>query len=400
MRKLPDLISSYLTYTKDLEAPEVFHLSSAIWMISSALRRRVHLDMGHFSYSPNQYMVLVAPPGIIAKSTTINVAVKLLREVQGITFGPDSLTWQAFIETLLSAQREDVLGDPKSLDCHRIMNACMTVAISEFGTFLDKNEDQLPNLLIAFWDGQEGVFSRATRKDGTSDIINPLVNMIGCTTSAWMKDNFRANLLEGGLGSRILFIFAEKKRKLVPYPHLIHNEVEQSKIKFQLIHDLIEISKLHGKMRLTDEALEFGKDFYHRHNTTAPSKNYFDGYHTRKFVHIHKLAMVFSVAERSDLVITATHLERSLAYLEAIEEGIAEITATIKSNATVQGQKVVHVRTILRAQKEVTSQKLTRLLMTQLSSRELDAVLDDMIRAGDVTKMTEKGKASYTWKGD
>lgn len=367
-------------------------------MIASALRRRVWLDQGHFIYTPNQYFVLVAPPGKIAKSTTIGVASKLLRELPEITFGPDSSTWQAFFEKLVQSQREEIFGDPTDLNSIRQISAPLTLAISEFGSFLNMDEDQLVNLLINFWDGQTGVFNRTTRKDGSIDVINPLVNLIGCTTDAWMHENFKAHLLEGGLGSRVLFVHQENKRKLVAYPHLVHDATRHDALRRRLINDLEIIAGLHGELRLDKEALAFGEAFYRVHNSTAPRATYFDGYHARKFVHMHKLAMLFSVAESSDMIVSVEHLRRALSFLELIEEGIAQTTQIVKSSGSVQGERITRVRQTIKGHKTITLKRLSHLLVSMLNGKEIDQALNDLVRAGEIEMIREKaGKVTLKW---
>ncbi|MEM5734298.1 hypothetical protein AAEI00_21825, partial [Shewanella algae] len=68
-----------------------------------ALRRKVWIPQGYFNWYCNMYIVMVAPPGIVAKSTTTNIAMQLLRRVPGIKFGPDIVTWQALVTAFADA---------------------------------------------------------------------------------------------------------------------------------------------------------------------------------------------------------------------------------------------------------------------------------------------------------
>jgi len=90
MRLSNNWIQSYLEYSSLSEAPENFHFWTAVSCIAGALRRRVWIDQGYFQWTPNFYIIFTAPPGIVSKSTTASIGMRLLREVPGIQFGPDA----------------------------------------------------------------------------------------------------------------------------------------------------------------------------------------------------------------------------------------------------------------------------------------------------------------------
>src|SRR5258708_32530922 len=80
-----------------MESTLNFHFWTGIATIAGALRRRVWIDMRKFIWTPNFYIILVAPAGIAAKSTSISIGLDLLLKLPtqaGIRFGPESLTGQ------------------------------------------------------------------------------------------------------------------------------------------------------------------------------------------------------------------------------------------------------------------------------------------------------------------
>ncbi|TXH42236.1 MAG: hypothetical protein E6Q97_36170, partial [Desulfurellales bacterium] len=68
-RQLKDWLATYLDYTEGTEAPRVMHFWAGVSAIASVLRRRVWIDMTRFQWYPNFYIIFVAPPGIISKTT-------------------------------------------------------------------------------------------------------------------------------------------------------------------------------------------------------------------------------------------------------------------------------------------------------------------------------------------
>ena len=94
-------IQEYVAQQQNSEAPDEFHLWTAVSTVAGALGRKVWFDMGNHLVVPNFYIVFVSPPGIVQKSTTIGAGKRLLKQLDGIHFGPDTVTWQAITDTLM-----------------------------------------------------------------------------------------------------------------------------------------------------------------------------------------------------------------------------------------------------------------------------------------------------------
>ena len=92
-RNYPHWLKAYCTFTAASEAPLDFHFWTGVSTIAATLRRQVWRDELLYKWTPNFYIIFVGPPGIVTKSTTLNIGYSLLRKVPGIHFGPDSMTW-------------------------------------------------------------------------------------------------------------------------------------------------------------------------------------------------------------------------------------------------------------------------------------------------------------------
>ena len=82
MRKKPNWIKTYMQYSSFSEAPDKMHFWVAVSTIAGALRRRVWIDQGYFQWTPNFYIILVAPPGIVSISTSLSIGMILLRQLE------------------------------------------------------------------------------------------------------------------------------------------------------------------------------------------------------------------------------------------------------------------------------------------------------------------------------
>lgn len=304
-RNYSNWIKAYVEHTRYSESPDNFHFWTAVATVAGALRRRVWIDQRIFQWTPNFYIILVGPPGVAAKSTSIRQGLSILEEVPGVRFGPQSMTWQALAVALQQATESvEVNGEGH-------IQSCLTISISELGTFLRPDDDELLSTLIAMWDGQKEAWRRSTKTQGDTVVQNPWINLIGCTTPAWIRANIPNSMVGGGLTSRIIFVYGEAKRQLVAYPGMQVTGAEFAKETELLAEDLREIAELAGEYHLDPAAVAWGEDWYTKLNTERPEhlqSERFDGYIARKQTHLHKLAMVLAAAQRSNLIITRDDL--------------------------------------------------------------------------------------------
>jgi len=324
---LDNWLSAYMEYTSHSEAPDRFHFWTGVSTIAGALRKKVYIDMGYFTWAPNFYIFFVAPAGIVSKSTTVSIGMGLLRELSFINFGPEALTWQALVQGLAES-REEYLGP----DGNYYPMSALTIVASELGTFLDPEDRQLIDALVSLWDGKDkGPWEKWTKRDGREAIISPWINIIGCTTPAWVSQNVNEYFIQGGFASRSIFLWADTKRKLVAYPGL--QIPKDFKVQREaLIHDLSEISTMVGAFEITPKAIEWGTAWYEKNYFSEPEYlrgDRFRGYLSRKQTHIHKLAMVLSAAESNDLTITEKHLSNANDEITKLEEHMPKVFGEI-----------------------------------------------------------------------
>lgn len=331
-RNFPNWINGYIDYTDNLEAPLIFHLWTGIATVAGALRGKCWIDMGYFRWKPNFFIVFVAPPGIVSKSTTLNVGAGLLRQVEGVHFGPESATWQAVTDAFREAEEAvPQIGEKMS---------ALTIIASELGTFLDPKNREMIDILNDLWDGRSVPWTRRTKGEGVTEIQNPWLNFAGCTTPAWIQENFPQYAIGGGFTSRTVFIYAEEKRSLIAYPKLemdaFGNQYATDRLK--LLNDLRKISTLAGEFVLTKEAIEWGRCWYERHWKTAPNQlnlELYGGYVARKQTHIHKLAMIISASERDDMCIIPSDLIRAHDLITSLEPSFTKVFSAIADNREV-----------------------------------------------------------------
>jgi len=131
LRKYPNFLQAYMQYTQHSEAPDTFHFWTGVGTVAGALQRKVWIDCAYWQWVPNFYIIFVAPPGIVSKSTTAGIGMNLLKKVPRVKFGPDSATWQVLIQEM--ANNATVFTTPQG---KFLKQSAITVVASELGTFL------------------------------------------------------------------------------------------------------------------------------------------------------------------------------------------------------------------------------------------------------------------------
>lgn len=341
-RHFDDWLTGFLNYTQYSEAPKRVFFWVGVAAIAGALRRRVHIEMGYFRWYPNFFIFIVGDPGVIKKSTTADVGMRLLRKVPGIKFGPDAVTWQSLVTSLAEAGEMSILPSGGMIDMSAI-----TIVSREAGNLLDPQDREMIDLLVSLWDGAD-TFEKRTKMSGNDLIKAPWVNIIACTTPAWIAGHVPEYMVGGGFTSRCVFVYGDKPDKLVAYPteSIPRDWMEREAEK--LVEDLMHISTLGGEYALTPAAIAWGTKWYKKHHEGKPlnlDDIRFGGYLARKQTHIHKLAMVMAASRKDVMEIDEEDLAAAERMVTDLELDMPKVFARIgkSAQANVADRFIQHV---------------------------------------------------------
>lgn len=388
-RNFDDWLTSYVQYASFSEAPAKMHFWSGVSALAGSLRRKVWLDMGYFKWTPCFYILIVAPPGVVSKSTTAAIAIDLLRQVPGIKFGPQMVTWPALVKAFADAKEEFEFEDAWHPMC------AMTIESSELGNLINPADREMIDLLVTLWDSKTGALDKRTKTSGSDEVVNPWINMIACTTPAWIEGNFPEYVIGGGFTSRCLFVYAEKKEKLVAYPtKSIPRELAD--IRTLLLQDLEHIANaLVGPFQLDADALAWGIKWYEIHNASPPehlTDERFAGYLARKQTHMHKLAMVLSASRSDEMIIRIEDLATAERMLFELEKDMPKVFARIgRSEQSIQAERFIkHVQQQGAISYDAAYQFIH---MHFPMHRDFEGMLIGAIRSGQIWMDTTSGKS-------
>lgn len=383
-RNFPDWIAAYLDYAAVTEAPRSMHFWTAVSCVAGVLRRRVWLDMKKFVWYPSMYIIFVAPPGVVSKSTTVDIGMELLKSIPGIKFGPDVVTWQALAVAFAEA------GEEFEYEGSFYPMSPITLAASELGCLIDPQDRAMINFYIELWDGRKGI-EKVTKGSGSDSINAPWVNMIGCTTPHWIADNMPLAIVGGGFTSRCIFIYHQTKERFIPFVDEVVNEYDQA-LKSKLVQDLEHIATtMAGPFTIEPAARDWYRPLYEafwKDSNSRLGDTLLEGYAARKQTHLFKLAMILSAAKRDTRNITLEDLQLAMTMLEDIEPTMNKVFSNIgKTEESLQMDKLI---TIIKARGKLPYDEAYRIVHTHFpGAKNYEDMLSGAIRAGYLLMLNE-----------
>jgi hypothetical protein len=378
VRNFPDWINSYLEYASVTEAPRRMHFWSAVGTVAGALRRRVWIDMCRFQWTPSFYIIFVGPPGIVAKSTTIDISTDLLRQVPGIKFGPNAITWQALVTAFAAASEAFEYNS----EWHPM--SPLTLVASELGSLLNLQDKEMVNLLIELWDGKKK-YEKITKMSGTDTVEAPWINLQAGTTPHWVADNMPQAMIGGGLSSRCIFVYGDTKDRYVAYVDEMIGKGD-AVLREKLIQDLEKISMLVGPYIISEPARSWGRRWYESFWKDASSRmddQMLEGYAARKQTHMHKIAMVLSASRGGSLIIEEADLQLANTMLEDIETDMHRVFSRIgRTEDSMQAERFIEY---VKRKGSVGYEEAYRMIHVYFPDfRDFEGILSGAIRSGQI----------------
>lgn len=393
-REFSDWLTAFVDYNKAFsETPEKFLYWSGVSAIAAALERRVWIDQGRYSLYPNFYIVLVADPGRVQKSTTINTATSLLKKVPGINLSPKSCTWEGFIKLLSGMHRAE--QQEVTLEGENTAVAPIMVAASELSVFLDPSNEGLVSSLIELWDCGD-VFDRFTKMYGMETVEKPCVNIFAGTTPAWIRQSFDRWSREGGLIARTIFLYETEKRQLIAFPKR-HEPANGPAIKERLIRDLIYMTDLRGEFIIEEEAYLWGEEWYKQHDKFMAATEDVTGLLDRKQAHVLKLAMILSASRRESRRITVGDMREATEIITSIEPDFAQVFSVVDDRAELRPYN--EIRKLIARHERIEWSRLVSLCAGKYLLHEIERVIAVMVNSEEIERSQEGVKRFISFKG-
>lgn len=390
-RQLTDWIDGYIRYTKNTEPPEIFHLWCAISIIASVLQRKTRLEWGTITFYPNMYVVLVAPSGKARKGTAMGIALEFLEDLN-IKLAAEAITREALIRELKNANA----NDPNLATGKMYFHSSLTIFSPELTVFLGYKNEQLMSDLTDWYDCRNR-WTYRTKNMGVDEIIGVYVNLIGATTPDLIREAMSLKAIGGGLTSRMVFVYAEEKGKIVPAPFLTDAELG---LREQLRADLESIHMLHGKFQVTEGFLEGWTEWYIKSEGSPPfTDRTFSGYIARRPNHVMKLSMLLNASRSDKMIVEREDLDRAVKVLELTEQSMLQTFSGVGKYTHADTLTQVMNEIAMRNEDGISREELTWIFRNDANRMILREIIETLEQMGWIDVITKDGEEYYRHKG-
>lgn len=314
-------------------------------MLSGALERRVWINRGYYNLYPNLYVIIVGRSGIIKKSTSTGIAMKLLRDLKQIKMVSEMATAGSLVEQIGWARKQFGYGGKK------IIQTPVFVYASELVVFMKEVFGSVVELLTTFYDCPEK-WSYKTKHQGEVVIENLCFNMLGASTIEWLFSSVSVHQMRAGFGGRCVFVVQnDPPSRWVAWPTPDKNN---KLLRQLLLEDLVRIYRMAGEFRVDDTFKTTYSEWYDSQMSMAVSQKFnqnMSGWYGRKGEMLLKLCMV-RAASLGRHLLNVDHFEWARMMMDDIENNMQSIYKNY-SPLIAAGGTFSYARDSVEAQREV-----------------------------------------------
>lgn len=380
-RKLDNWLKEFLAWTFPVsEAPESLLTWAGLFCVSAVSKRKIKFSREwtvKYDIWPTTYIIFVGPPGVVKKSTSAGYAEELLLGLNEkvfqnssayINFGPTSGSAAAIV-----------------LEMAKTLDGSMTLIAGEFGNIVKTMPVETYDFFTKMFDN-DPTYKHSTIGRGLDSVLDPSLNLLGCTTPDWIELN-SGYMTGGGFAARTIFIFEYKARQYGLFwkeraESLGLTQDKLNSMKEDLIHDLQIIGEITGEAR--PESLDLGRDMdkWYQEYMPKPAEKGTETFKARKHIHALRTAFCLSLCESNSLVITREHWEHSLRLIEEVERKLVRGLGSVGKNP--DAMVMYDVLDYVTTNGPVTKGKILRHFFNDIPKEKTESILEVLQLSGEL----------------
>ena len=369
-----NFLNSLLEVTEEAESPRSFMLWSGLAAISAVARRQVYINKKMYKLYPNIYVMLVARSGL-RKGFPVKIAQKLVESVEctKVISGRNSI--QAII---LELSRQ------WTLESGKILNQAQAFIVNDELASLLVEDPSAQTILTTLYDSHHhSNWTDTLKSDGRKTLKDICITMLSATNQTHLTEFLDSTSVAGGFIGRTLIVYAEKKSRINPLIDNDNDEIDELDLGY-LKERLAVISKIEGRMKLLPESKEKYISWYKEYNEDLESGKNEDetGTSDRLHDHILKIAILLSLAERDDRIITPVHIDEAIEMCTVFTTSVKRVTLGKGKSENSDKTRIVLEYLLSQPEYSASRKKILRAKYGDLDAMELDKVLDTMKQAG------------------
>lgn len=319
----------YLEFCKSSESPKVFHLLNALALFSHHIGRKAWFHLpGMKVYAPIS-VFLGSPAGMGRRGQSVSQLARIAKKA-GSKIKNDTIT----PERLMLAVSEMP---------HMLF-------IAEEASMLFSSKDYMQGmspLVCRLLDGDDELGVSKETKSWEGNIRGVCMNVL-LTSSPGMLGDMSRSAVQGGVMSRLICGWSPGKGRSIPIPSDVMNPKREEMLASELAMELKQLTKKTGQkwgaLRYEGSVKKYYVEWYNYTDMMARERvsDKMSHWYARKAAHLHRLniSLLKSTGD-SGMVVTQEVLDRSIALLDFVEVGSANLYAHASLTAHEKKRQVI-----------------------------------------------------------
>ncbi len=404
------------------ETPTAYCIWAAIFYISSVIKREAWIEWGYGKLFSNFFIILVGPPGIVKKGTTMWQGYDIFKDCRKFISDPNLKEMKRFnvlrnkasAEALVSTMAEnrkkhgehydfvDKNGNPlllngKSVRYHRTSE--ISIIVPELAVMLSRADYAKPvtTTLMDLYDCHD-TWEVTTQIRGKELLTNLCTNFFGGVTPKGLSKSVPEEASEDGFLSRCILVYQKSTNRIYSEPRRVGPTTEELSKKLAWIAE-----KNLGVQTLSEKARKL-YDLWYKKWRKALESSERPYASSRMAIQALQLSMILKASRFStEPVIEEEDIENATRLIEKTASTYSALFSNVDSNGFFEKMAVIERR--IWNKRKITRREL--LLNSRNTADELNSFLSHLYQAGRIriyrageeqSFLSRDGKEEYRWK--
>jgi hypothetical protein len=240
-------------------------------------------------------------------------------------------------------------------------------------------------LLTDLFDCKELPWRYKTKHSGSNEIHSVYLNLQAATTPESIASCLPSSAIGGGLTSRVLWIWADRRSKKCSRPE---ENAEMKVLESKLINDLAVIARIQGTYQFTDDSGNRWDAWYNNYEELDVKRickdPSFNGWYSRKPTYILKVAQLLAAVESDSLVMEWRFIQEAIKLVEETEENMGGVFRAV--GKSVISSEVDMVMQLIKKNQAISEEKLMSIIWKDADAAKFDAIIQTCLRTGQIKR--------------
>lgn len=377
------------------DAPDQYVVWSALSLIGATLKNNVRLEIGTYTLYPNQFVVLVGPPGV-GKSSSMAMVSDIIKENKLnplVNTLSDRITAEKIIEQIAKGWNTAPTFKNQQVVVGALDHNCLIFS-SEIRVLLGASEWMLEFLEEAW---SRTTFEYQTKTQGSVSIDSMCCSLLAGSVPNALRsmDKDSKMVITGGFSSRCLFIYADTPSKDLTFPESLKKTPKSKALFDDLVTDLHDIASIRGEFSIATDARILFEDFLKKNRIAGKDDNNeaIANFRARIKAHTLKLAMILSASRSSSLIIEQLDMANAIHEMQRITQTLEKLFRG--AGDAVDAENVARVQSLLEKRGMASRNEILKALWQHVSPESLDKILLLLTHIDFCTVLTQNRTVYY-----